>query len=137
MSGERRTLHLRRSPRRVAIAASIGVLGASLIVVAPGVRASAASSNATISTIAGGTGGGAPLAVSQSPSGVVVVGTRVYVSDVAGNVVRAIDTVTNTETTIAGNGIAGEDGDGGTAIDAELERAGRSGRRQLRQPLRR
>ncbi|HTN81776.1 MAG TPA: IPT/TIG domain-containing protein, partial [Acidimicrobiales bacterium] len=94
-----------------------------MIVVAPDLSASAASSSTTI-TVAGGTGGGAPLAVAQSPSGLVVVGTTIYVSDVAGNIVRAIDTVKNTETTIAGTGIAGEDGDGGAATDAELNQPG-------------
>lgn len=46
---------------------------------------------------------------------------NLYISDMMNNVVRKVDKTTNIITTVVGNGIEGYTGDGGQAIDAELE----------------
>jgi cysteine-rich repeat protein len=79
----------------------------------------------TITTIAGtgvggyaGDGGPALLAQLANPSGVAVDGLgRVIIADTDNNVIRQIDTE-GTITTIAGTGLAGYSGDGGSATSA-------------------
>jgi sugar lactone lactonase YvrE len=80
-----------------------------------------------ITTIAGsgccggyiGDGGPATAAQLNSPSGVAVHGTDLYIADSANNVIRKIAR-DGTITTVAGNGTAGYSGDGGPATNASL-----------------
>lgn len=82
----------------------------------------------TIVTIAGrgaagysGDGGDALQAELQHPVSVAVDPTgRLYIVDTGNNVIRAVDPVTNSITTVAGNGNAGFAGDGAAAVGAEL-----------------
>jgi trimeric autotransporter adhesin len=82
----------------------------------------------TIFTIAGtgspgylGDGGDAIQAELQRPQSVAVDSEgRLYIADTGNNVVRAIDPVTNTITTVAGTGAEGFSGDRGPAVNAEL-----------------
>jgi len=81
-----------------------------------------------ISTIAGngmagytGDGGPALLASLNAPKKAVVDGLgNIYIADEYNNVIRKIDTL-GIITTIAGTGIAGFSGDGGPAINAQLD----------------
>jgi trimeric autotransporter adhesin len=82
----------------------------------------------TIFTIAGigspgyfGDGGDAMQAELHGPEGVAVnFDNHVYIADTGNNVVRTIDPITNTITTVAGTGAEGFSGDRGTAVNAEL-----------------
>ena len=85
------------------------------------------ASTGIISTIGGtgvygysGDGGQATSAKFNFPSGIAIdVSGAIYVSDLANNRIRKISTG-GIITTIAGNGIANESGDGGAATSAEL-----------------
>jgi sugar lactone lactonase YvrE len=74
----------------------------------------------TITTVAGGLAQGPALSIGQVPAGVVVLGFFVYVADSGSHVVRRLDTRTGSEIVVAGNGIAGFNGDGGPATSAQL-----------------
>ena len=86
----------------------------------------------TIRTIAGvgsagyaGDGGQATSAQLNNPlSDVVDTAGNVYFSDYFNNRVRRIDAITGVITTIAGTGTAGFSGDGGLAVNAELNAPG-------------
>ena len=75
-----------------------------------------------ITTFAGGLGQGPGLNIAQTPSGMAVKGTLVYVADVNNHVVRRLDTTSGNETVVAGNGSFGFSGDGGLATAAQLYR---------------
>lgn len=81
----------------------------------------------TITTLAGGTGvgdnGQAANALLAQPTGVLRVGSNLYVSDTRHQRVRKVDG-SGVITTVAGNGIAGYAGDGGPATSAELNTPG-------------
>lgn len=74
----------------------------------------------TITTVAGGTGSGPATNVSQVPNAVVVSGHTAYVADAQNNVVRALDLVTGTETTIAGDGAVDPSAASGPATSSPL-----------------
>jgi sugar lactone lactonase YvrE len=80
-----------------------------------------------VSTIAGtgvagfgGDGGPAIAAKLNSPWGMAISGTNLYVADFANNRVRIINLITGVIKTFAGNGVAGFSGDGGLAVAAQL-----------------
>ncbi len=86
-------------------------------------------STGIISTIAGngtsgysGDGGPATSAELNTPLGVAVDGSgSIYISDVSANVIRKVTVSTGIITTVAGDGVRGYGGDGGSATSAELE----------------
>ncbi|MGC1870209.1 MAG: Ig-like domain repeat protein [Acidobacteriaceae bacterium] len=68
-----------------------------------------------------GDGGEAVQARLSHPQSVALDSTgRLFVADTGNNVIRAVDPVTQSISTIVGNGTAGFSGDGGPAINAEL-----------------
>jgi len=81
-----------------------------------------------ITTIAGtggafytGDNGPASASTLDSPSGVAIDGAgNLYIADTTNNVIRKISAATGYISTIAGNGTAGHTGDGGAALNAEL-----------------
>jgi uncharacterized protein (TIGR03437 family) len=85
------------------------------------------TANGIISTVAGtgdsgysGDGGAATAATLRGASGVVVDGGgNIFISDGAGARIRKVDT-SGTITTYAGTGVAGSSGDGGPAIQAQI-----------------
>src|SRR5207244_12255550 len=99
-------------PRPLSLLAALLVLPAT----PPASRAAPGDS----STLAGGAGSGSALLLGQSPMGVAVAGSPVYVADAPRRVIRRIDTTTGVETVVAGNGASGFAGDGGPATAAEL-----------------
>ena len=99
-------------------ARTLSLLGALLLLSATAPASRAAPGD--ISTVAGGAGSGSALLLGQSPMGVAVSGSRVYVADAPRGVIRRIDTTTGVETVVAGNGASGFAGDGGPATAAEL-----------------
>lgn len=81
----------------------------------------------TIQTIAGtgspgysGDGGPAYSARLTGPNDIAVDGNMLYIADASNNVVRAVDLTTGVITKIAGTGEQGFAGDGGLAVDAQL-----------------
>lgn len=86
-----------------------------------------------ITTIAGngtagysGDGGLATFSTLNLPSGVAVDQEGdLFISDSGNNRIRKIQASTGTISTVAGNGISGYAGDGGTAVGAELSNPGR------------
>ncbi len=82
----------------------------------------------TIATVVGngtagytGDGGYALQAELHSPHSVAIdPAGRLYIADTGNNVIRAVDPVTDSITTVAGNGTAGFAGDGAAAVNAEL-----------------
>lgn len=82
-----------------------------------------------ISTVAGTgargyTGDGGPAAAAQlsDPNGVALdVGGNLFITDADNHVIRRVDAVTQTITTVVGNGTAGFAGDGGPATAAQLD----------------
>ena len=85
------------------------------------------STNGNISTLAGngvsgygGDGGQATSAMINGPQGVAVDGSgNVYIADTANNRVRRV-APNGVITTVAGNGAAGFNGDGGSALNAQV-----------------
>ncbi len=76
-----------------------------------------------INTMAGGGPGASqptPTSLQKRPVAVAVRDTFLYVADDQRQVVRRIDTVTGTVTTVAGDGVGGFAGDGGPATSARL-----------------
>jgi large repetitive protein len=81
-----------------------------------------------ISTIAGngnasyqGDNGPANLATLDTPSGITIDGAgNLYIADTGNNVIRKITAATGIITTVAGDGTAGANGDGGRATSAKL-----------------
>jgi sugar lactone lactonase YvrE len=68
-----------------------------------------------------GDGGPATSAAMAGPAGLVVDGSGdLFISDGGNNRVRKVDHTSGFISTIAGNGIAGNTGDGGAAINAEI-----------------
>lgn len=85
------------------------------------------SSSGTVTNLAGngtagfsGDGGNSQDALVNDPYGVRFHNGSIYFADTANNRIRAINLSTSIVTTIAGNGVAGYSGDGGPAIQAEL-----------------
>jgi sugar lactone lactonase YvrE/pimeloyl-ACP methyl ester carboxylesterase len=84
----------------------------------------------TITTIAGtsvpgysGDQGLATAAQLNGPAGLAFdTAGNLFIADTANNVVRRVDAVTGIITTVAGTGVAGFSGDGGAAINAELNK---------------
>jgi hypothetical protein len=82
-----------------------------------------------ISTIAGdgtaaygGDGGAATAAQINIPVGVALDASgNVFVSELSSDVIRRVDAITGTITTVAGNGSGGFSGDGGPATAAQLQ----------------
>ncbi|MFZ4516653.1 MAG: fibronectin type III domain-containing protein, partial [Acidimicrobiia bacterium] len=91
-------------------------------------RVSKISTNGTVTTIAGtgtsgysGDGGPATNAQLAAPYGVAVDSAgNVYIADTSNQRVRKISTNDGKITTIAGTGVSGHSGDGGTATNAQL-----------------
>lgn len=77
-----------------------------------------------IDTLAGSAGAGPATSVAQTPTGLVLDGGRLLVSDETFAVVRAIDLATGDQTVIAGNGSKGPAGDGGPAVAGQLGGSG-------------
>ncbi|MBI1292164.1 hypothetical protein GC173_13130, partial [bacterium] len=88
------------------------------------------ASTGIITTVAGlpnnpgytGDGGSATAARLRLPADVFVRGYNLYIADKGNSVIRKVDMVDNTITTVAGNGIGGYSGDGGLATAAQLDR---------------
>jgi hypothetical protein len=86
------------------------------------------ASTGIITTVAGngiasysGDGGAATSAELYHPSGVALdTAGNIYIADYANNRIRKVTVSTNDISTVAGNGTAGYNGDGGSAISAEL-----------------
>jgi sugar lactone lactonase YvrE len=86
------------------------------------------SAAGVITTIAGngtpefsGDGGPAINAELNQPLGVALDGAgNVYIADADNNLIRKVDALTGTITTVAGNGIPGDSGDDGPATSAEM-----------------
>src|SRR5439155_24149574 len=79
----------------------------------------AAAAPGVITTVAGGTGSGAPLTVGQFPMAVAAGRSgRLYIADPGWSVVRRVAGKPPKERTVAGNGTVGFAGDGGPAVDA-------------------
>ena len=82
----------------------------------------------TIATIAGtgipgfsGDGGPGPSAMLNFPDGIALDSSdNIYVGDALNNRIREVNASTGIITTVAGNGTAGFSGDGGLAVNAEL-----------------
>jgi sugar lactone lactonase YvrE len=113
MQGRRR--QIRAALAGAVVAAPLAVVAA---VTAP-VPASATTS-LTIHTVGGGPGNGPGPQVGQQPRGVRVWGNTVYVADSINGVIRAIDRSTGFERALAGTGSFGFSGDGGPAVDAQV-----------------
>jgi len=68
-----------------------------------------------------GDGGPAAQSVLNSPSGTAVGSAgNIYIADTGNNRIRKINAATGNISTIAGTGVAGYSGDGGPAVDAQL-----------------
>ena len=67
-----------------------------------------------------GDGGPASSARIRYPRGVAVYSNSLYIADASNNVIRKVDLSTKIITTIAGSGSSGFSGDGGPAINAQL-----------------
>lgn len=82
-----------------------------------------ADSSAVIVTLAGSGIGPdrAAVDIGQTPIGVAVFGSYVYVADRTNHVIRRIDKSTGIESVVAGIGFAGVTGDGGPAASARLQ----------------
>ncbi|MDQ4133920.1 MAG: hypothetical protein M3179_12120 [Actinomycetota bacterium] len=99
--------------------AFVTVLGALLGVVAlPPSPAGAAP--AEITTVAGGVSSGPARSLNQSPAGIALRGSSLYITDWQRAVVREVDLATGFERVIVGNGAPGFSGDGGPAVAAQL-----------------
>ncbi len=72
-----------------------------------------------VTTLAGGLGEGPGTTVGQTPNGLALAASTLYVSDNANGVVRAVDLATGSERVVAGGGANGL-GDGGLATAATL-----------------
>lgn len=82
----------------------------------------------TIVTVAGdgfpgfaGDGGPAALARLRRPAGIAIADGVLYIADSGNHRIRAVDTETWLISTLAGQGLAGFDGDGGSAAGAKLD----------------
>ena len=88
------------------------------------IKLTAQAAAGDISTVAGGgvgDGGSATNASLSNPFGVAVDGGgNMYVADLSNNRIRKVDVATGIITTVAGNGIPGFSGDGGSATSASL-----------------
>ena len=68
-----------------------------------------------------GDGGPATQAILNQPQGTAVDKSgNVYIADTRNQIIRRVDATTGVITTIAGTGVVGSSGDGGPAIDAQL-----------------
>ena len=67
-----------------------------------------------------GDGGPATKARLFEPTGLAIVGDTVYIADTGNNRIRMVDTSSGIITTIAGSGEQGDAGDGGPALEAQL-----------------
>ena len=109
-------------PRAVAGLLAIAVV-AGLQVNHPGLTSVSAANPApgTITTIAGARPNSGPATtVNMQPWGVALFGSTLYLGDLSSDVVRAVDTNTDVESVVAGNGLSGTSGDGGPARAAAL-----------------
>lgn len=75
----------------------------------------------TIETFAGGPRTGPALDLGHQARGVAAEGGIVYITDELNSVVRALDTTTGIQTPVIGLGSLGFSGDGGPAIDAQVD----------------
>ena len=80
----------------------------------------AAAAAGDIATYAGGLGAGPATQLAQTPAYIAVAKGKLYVSDSAASVVRAVDLASGQETVVAGNGTWGYSGDSGPATLAQL-----------------
>ncbi len=106
----------------VAIALSVGTQAAPMralpalaSVPAPGIIATFAG---------GGLATGIAIQIPQSPIGLAIHGTTLYIADRDHSVIRALNTATGIESIVAGNGTEGTTGDEGLATAAEIDRIG-------------
>ncbi|HXC76266.1 MAG TPA: hypothetical protein VNU19_04380, partial [Candidatus Acidoferrum sp.] len=108
--------------RRRAVAAfvSIAICAALHVATWKPLAVQAIFSPGIITTYAGGPGSGTGTAIAQSPWGLAVFGSTLYIADFDHSVVRALNTGTGTETVVAGDGTSGDSGQGGQATNAEL-----------------
>jgi len=106
---------------------------AGVLVLSPALSGSpvgaATPASAVISTLAGGgTAPGPPsgpaATIGQQPAQMTVHAGDLYLADPSFNAVRRIDLSTDTESVVAGSGVAGSTGDGGPALAAELSSPG-------------
>jgi sugar lactone lactonase YvrE len=115
-------MHLRRTVAVVVTA--MAIVGLQSVATVVGWRAVASTSASAIygriMTYAGGIGRGSANNVGQKPSSVAIGKGKIYVADVALDVVRVIDVATRTEAVLAGNGLTGYTGDGGPGTGASL-----------------
>jgi sugar lactone lactonase YvrE len=92
-------------------------------------RVRAINPDGRIATIAGtgvfgrdGDGGPAVNAQLNSPQALTVHGSSVFVTETGNNTVRRIDLQTGTINLVAGSGVQGYSGDGGSALEAKIDR---------------
>jgi len=108
----------RRRLTVAAVAALVVMTGFPLVASS---ASSVAATTGDISTVAGSSGEGPATSVAQQPSGLTLRGSSLFVSDLAGNMVRVVDLATGLERVIAGTGSCpGSRGDGGPARAAGL-----------------
>lgn len=67
-----------------------------------------------------GDGGDASFAKLNYPRSIAVVGNKLFIADTSNQRLRRVNLLTDTITTVAGNGTAGYGGDGGSATSANL-----------------
>lgn len=70
----------------------------------------------------GGDGGAASAAILDSPQGLVLDATNLYIADTHNHRIRRVNLSTGTISTFAGSSIAGSSGDNGSASSATLDR---------------
>ena len=87
-------------------------------------RSNSNASTDSLEEIIGGTGSGVATQVAQSPYYLSYSEGNLYVSDLTNNALRMINLVNADETTIAGSGYGSYSGDGGPAIDSQVNQPG-------------
>jgi sugar lactone lactonase YvrE len=80
----------------------------------------AGASELKIDAYTGGPGAGGALTIAIAPRSVVQRGGSIFVADESFSVVRRIDVETGRATIVAGDGTSGFSGDGGPAVEAQL-----------------
>lgn len=115
------------SPLASPYGVAVGIDGTIFISESRGARVRTIGPDGTLGTVAGtgeagfsGDGGAAIDARLDFPLGLDLAAGRLYVADAGNHRIRSVDLDAGTIATVAGNGLAGFAGDGGSATDASL-----------------